>query len=507
MHLFSFPSEIVHLIFRHIVFSREFPRVMRIRLVNRLFKNYIDDAIFRLRFFSQLIGAPYWVHRFPQPTGDRHQGWLSYVHSYLAYQASREQFTTSWFGRIHRIAQALCEQDSDTGSESLSTCLNSLIPHAAKRYTGRFDENCPGSDSVLQEPTAELRRCSDLDLKADIFVAAVFLGKKAYVERQLSDGTISCITQSHGIFSPVFGGSLEAAVCQGDLEMVKLVLSCAADYNDTGTHSRTCQHEILRHASAYGHRAAFNFALDMRPMNLPETETERKRNSDAMVLEVALQATPWPDNYERAAAILGPDSRMFSPSRGLGPIAWLNGSAASDKVEMVRHFLSKGVTPNPTRNLGCFNPLLSAVRNRNETITRILLDAGADPNLYPPPYPVLTEAVWKGSIAIVKLLLDHGADVNGGCPPPIVVAVFKEHLAMFRLLREHGARLDTPETGGWAMSLVRLHGLHSMVDLLTSEGVGKDVILHRVGRSNENEWYERLWPLWAQEERERDDWW
>lgn len=85
-------------------------------------------------------------------------------------------------------------------------------------------------------------------------------------------------------------------------------------------------------------------------------------------------------------------------------------------------------------------------------------------------------------------------------PPPIVIAVFKENSGMFRLLRENGARLDTPETGGWAMALARSHEFCSMIDLLVREGVGKDVVLHRVAQADERLWHGRFRP-WSLQSR------
>lgn len=147
------------------------------------------------------------------------------------------------------------------------------------------------------------------------------------------------------------------------------------------------------------------------------------------------------------------------------------------------------------------NPLWRAICHcDDDTIPRMLLDAGADLNLCPWDNTALMSAVWKGRVSLVKLLLDRGADVDDGRPPPIVLAVVKERLDMFQVLREHDARLDTPETGGWAMAVANLNGLCSMVHLLEREGVGRDVILHRVARREEFDWYHRLVPMCLQGE-------
>ncbi|KAH8881148.1 hypothetical protein GQ53DRAFT_812868 [Thozetella sp. PMI_491] len=124
--------------------------------------------------------------------------------------------------------------------------------------------------------------------------------------------------------------------------------------------------------------------------------------------------------------------------------------------------------------------LLQAVQNNDEAVAEILLDAGADPNWYPPTLTPLLVAAKQGNIALAKMLLDHGATPDEGQPPPIVAAVWKEHPEMFYLLRAYGARLDTPETGAWAMTVAMANSLDSMVDLLVRESVSVNEVLHRV---------------------------
>lgn len=422
-----------------------------------------------------------------------HQGWSAYLHSYLTYQALNEPSITSPLGRIRRAAEALCVQDDDTRSELVTTYIKSLVLLAAS----------VDGLSLFQTPATELDNCSGSDprLEADIHVAAIYLGRKDYVERVIAEGVQFCNTLKD-VRSTVFGEAFAAAASHGDLGMIKLLLLCDDGYKNDGVVKRDTQRRILGIATVYGHRAAFDFALDTRPFLLPE-EAQRRGNADAFIIEYAVRVARRPDHYERLAAILGPNSKRFDPKRDGCPTAWLTRSVNSGREQMVRYFLDNGAILNHPRahrdsspGLYLYKPLLPAVRRGHETITKVLLDAGADPNWYSFDDTPLMEAVWRGSVTLVKLLLERNAEVNEGFPAPIVMAVFKENLDIFHLLRERGARLDTPETGGWAMALARLHGLDSMVDLLIREGVGKDVVLHRVGSEMEVKWsYYRFWPM------------
>ncbi|KAI0476882.1 ankyrin [Xylaria cf. heliscus] len=489
MHLlFELPPELVELIFEHIVTSRLFERVMRLRIVNRQFKTYIDHSIFRLSLLSQLIDYPYYIERlsWSHRSTPTQQAFRAYVHSYITYHILREKSTTSPLGRVRRAARILCETDDDAGNEAVLAGIDSLVRVAMS--TGRL------GTLLLKPRTGQPEKCSDQDLTADLCVAAICLGKQSYVESRIADGIDFCgVAGRRDVHSTVFGDAFYAAMVRGDVSMIDLLLSCIAEYRETGILSRPKQREILVSAMMHGHQALFDFALDRRPINLPETELERTTHVDVRMLKNAIRIAPSLQNYERLAAMLGPASAAFEDRDHEGTRS-LQRSAHFNNEDMIRYFLNKGAKPNYSGPAPIYSPLLSAIKHNNETIIKLLLEAGADPNLPAPPDSPLMCAVWKGSMFVAKMLLSRVRDVNEGCPPPIVIAVFKERMDMFHLLREHGARLDTPETGGWAMAVAKLNGFSSMVDVLVREGVGQDVVLHWVAPYIEERWwYRRLW--------------
>lgn len=137
---------------------------------------------------------------------------------------------------------------------------------------------------------------------------------------------------------------------------------------------------------------------------------------------------------------------------------------------------------------------MAAVRNGTREIVQLILDHGADPNLGPIIDTPLMTAAFLSRISIAEMLLEIGAEADAGCPPPIIFAVWKEDMDMFRLLRGYGAKLDTPETGGWAMAMAQFYGLESMVDVLVQEGVEKDTILCRCPSREEKYHVRYLFP-------------
>lgn len=302
---------------------------------------------------------------------------LSYFYSYIRYQILRTSSTTSPLGRIRRAANALCEIDGNTEYEAVLACINSLILLAMN--------TCPRL--LLKEPkTHGVEECPDGDLKADIYVAAIYLGKTSYVESLIADGVEFCaVLGKPDVSSTIFGSALRAATIQGNVDMIKLLLSCIAEYRDAGILPAYRRREILKEASRHGHEATFDFALNTRPIN-PE-------DPDVVVLEgLIICPTPCRQIYERVAAILGPNNSAVSRAHRR-PTSALQRSAFEANVEMVRYFLDKGASPNYTLRRG-WSPLISAIKADDETLFRMLFDAGADPNLGSPPNSTLLNAVW-----------------------------------------------------------------------------------------------------------------
>jgi ankyrin repeat protein len=87
------------------------------------------------------------------------------------------------------------------------------------------------------------------------------------------------------------------------------------------------------------------------------------------------------------------------------------GSAVfSGQIELVQLMLDRGADVNRANRLGMTPLMIAAIMDR-EQITRILLHAGAKPNIRGPRDSVaLHGAARAGLPSIVKMLLDAGAD-------------------------------------------------------------------------------------------------
>ncbi|KAJ8115531.1 hypothetical protein ONZ43_g4649 [Nemania bipapillata] len=442
------PPEILELVFTEIVVLRTVVRSMRIRVVNRLFKTFIDSSIIRLGLMGRDdCGGWYEDRKWLQPDVP------SFFHTYAIYQVLQKRIPTTRMGRIRRAAQAICEKDGDAGYEAVSACVGSLVRLAIKVER----DNVLG----LLEDGHEAEYPNE-ELDADVYIAAIYLNKQSYVESLIANGIEFCAVEGRsGVHSRVFGEAFYAARMQGNLGMIKLLISCIPKDDEGAILLADQQRRILVDASR-------------------TTVIEGQYDDiyyDSAAINKALFTASSPEYFERLYSI-----QLEDPDDE-GPGGLLYSYVNDNKVDMVRHVLQLGATPEH-RDLDAALALL----NCDEELVRLLVEAGADSHIntvWSGELGALVMATWSGNLSIVKLVLSRVTDVDAGNPAPIALAILKERLDIFRLLRGRGARLDTPSTGGAAMAIAKAYGLTSMIEVLENEGLGRDSALHWTPRSDQ----------------------
>lgn len=148
---------------------------------------------------------------------------------------------------------------------------------------------------------------------------------------------------------------------------------------------------------------------------------------------------------ERAAAALNRSAQRAAESKKMDEIRQFMDDAAEGRHGSVAAALERGVDVNARNPAGGTALMIAAKRGHLETV-RVLLEAGADPNLSlrEVTYRALHTAAQEGHNQIVAQLLKYGADINATTQygeTPLISAAFYGRYSTVVLLLEHGADL------------------------------------------------------------------
>ncbi|KAI1422873.1 hypothetical protein F5Y12DRAFT_716901 [Xylaria sp. FL1777] len=419
MQLLHLPPELIIAIFEAIALSRHFKRLMRLRLTFAgHFKFFVEYVIFS-RPLPQFVLDAIWRET---PHRDAHPFHLEH----LVHQAAVARGSRDHFGRIQRAAVDLCEKDGDVGQDALMETLKSLC-----RLSFRFVPSWFLREQFSQNHSSESAEPSPEDLEVDLCVAAIYLGRRAHVEQLIAQGWKFCDWDSDksDVRSNVFGSAFIAATLRGDVSMMLLLLSSNPNYNPSETIPFRLRENILTHAAWYGHKEAFDFAIDSGPfgVNKGDVKIRKYTSNNLLTPEYALvrrgvESTPIVDNYRRGLALLLPHNSTapmdFNDSR------WaLSNSASKGHIDMVQYLLDSGGSPIPNRK-HANKPLQRAVsttrsRDRsnafgNEGIHSIdiyLSSESITPNLPLPVRPVYPSPE-KHTVPDIDIIAIHGLDTK-----------------------------------------------------------------------------------------------
>lgn len=369
---------------------------------------------------------------------------------------AENQHVSPALATIRATAEYLCHKTGKSDEESLRIHVEALCAlfDAEEFSFDVFEKDYPGK-FYANSPTHYL-------------AGAAYMNYIPLVEELLASGC-----KSHEP-SQVFGSPIRAAAVKGNNRIVELFLQIES----TASHFKRAA--AMRGAVEGCHMETLDLTLELRWGPL-DTEPGYMNAYYIGALEDGLSG-PSVAVFDRVASVSRLDANNFAK---LSRARYLFLASEKGHTDVVRHLLlDLDTSPNGDYRREHENPLREASRGGHQETVKLLLESDADPKLGPSRDSIACAAS-AGYMEIVQMLLDHGANVNDVKRPfrdqddkdersPIVSAVLLEHTALFHLLRKHGAVLDTPDTGGWALTEAAALGLESMVVLLLSERVKVD---------------------------------
>lgn len=202
-------------------------------------------------------------------------------------------------------------------------------------------------------------------------------------------------------------------------------------------------------------------------------------------LEVVLSgeqiARFWEETGRQSAANRQGLAELEAQRVANGEVGILAASGNNDTASVLAH-IDSGANVNEITSDGSHTPLLDAVLRGNMEMTRILLEAGADPNMASADgfeVTPLRMATRQGDAEIVRALAAAGADLDFVAQrglSPLRTASLHGQTDTVAVLLELGADA-TGEEGAWALADAIDFGDHEMERMLLEAGAPADDIL------------------------------
>jgi ankyrin repeat protein len=263
--------------------------------------------------------------------------------------------------------------------------------------------------------------------------AASAEGYPDIVQRLLTAGADPLAFDNH------YGNALQAAAFHGHRDVVRILVEAGVNVNLGGG----VRGSALVSAAASGNVEMVDVLISL---GVPAEDTQDMR--DALVIATRKQHEPLIRHLILLGAAVDGIGKLRSTSSLWSPLAL---SSNKGNLALVQTFLSLGANANAPA--GHHGTVLIAATNSdhcNHKILEYLISVGAKVNEIVSPYESLpfsaiTAATRRSDIMAVTLLLDHGADPNvyQRCwGTPLMDAVEQRNEALIDLLLERGADVN-----------------------------------------------------------------
>lgn len=174
------------------------------------------------------------------------------------------------------------------------------------------------------------------------------------------------------------------------------------------------------------------------------------------------------------------DGNDQEPEYAQGDQVKLIAAAGENDFKAVSLLLAKGVNPNLSAGRWGDRALPRAVANGNVEMVRILLEAGADPDLKGRGFTPLGMSALQGHVRIVRLLLKAGADVdrksNDGNTPIIAATLMHRVDVVRELLAYHPDMTIWNREGRVSLGIAVEQGDTDIVTMMLAAGVDPNLM-------------------------------
>ncbi|XP_069806447.1 ankyrin repeat and SOCS box protein 2 isoform X1 [Dendropsophus ebraccatus] len=233
--------------------------------------------------------------------------------------------------------------------------------------------------------------------------------------------------------SPLF-----VAAQSGQLEALRYIVKCGADINTQANDSATALYE----ASKNGHDDIVEFLLS-------QGADANKQNKDGFLpIHIASKKR---DNDNIVSMLIPVTSRVRVKRSGISP---LHIAAERNNDDILEELINAGYDVNFSLSFDRARlyedrrstALYFSVINNNIYATRLLLEAGANPNI--DIINPLLISIRHGCVTTMKMLLDHGANINAYVAThptsfPATIMFSMKCLSLMKFIMDQGCEADS----------------------------------------------------------------